>query len=139
MFPFFNFTNILVNFWLLFPLYFLWSCFFFIAFFISIFLFFISYLLSPNMPNTEKLSPYECGFEPFGDSRNQFDINFYLIGIFFLIFDVETIYLYPWILNTSKNFSLYHWTLIEFLGELLFGYTYLWFMDSFEWKESLSL
>lgn len=134
MFPFLD--NFFLHFWLLYPLYFLWSCFFFFAFIISLVFFFISFLLAPNLPDTEKISPYECGFEPFDDARNQFDIKFYLIAIFFLIFDVETIYLYPWVINTSKNFSIYHWTLLEFLGELLFGYFYILKLEALNWKDS---
>jgi NADH-quinone oxidoreductase subunit A len=55
-----------------------------------------STLLAVQVPNTEKLSPYECGFDPFGDTRHQFDVRFYLVAILFIIFDLEISFLFPW-------------------------------------------
>lgn len=110
--------------------------FFFCAIIFAHLFWFLSYLLAPHLPDTEKVSPYECGFEPFEDARNQFDIKFYLVAIFFLLFDVETIYLYPWVIHKFSNFSLYYWSMIEFLCELLFGYYYAWKLEAFEWKDS---
>jgi len=71
----------------------------FIHFLISITLAFIilgfSYFLINQFPDTEKLSSYECGFDPFGDARNPFNIHFYLVGILFIIFDLELTFLFP--------------------------------------------
>ena len=57
-----------------------------------------SLLLTKSLPDLEKNSSYECGFEPFEDARNQFDVRFYSITILFIIFDVEVLYLFPWVI-----------------------------------------
>jgi NADH-quinone oxidoreductase subunit A len=62
---------------------------------ISALLIVISYLAAIHTPDTEKTSPYECGFEPFEDARNRFDVRFYIVAILFLIFDMEVAYLFP--------------------------------------------
>jgi len=71
----------------------------FIHLFLSTFLGFIilsfSYLLITQLPDTEKLSSYECGFDPFGDARNPFNIHFYLVSLLFIIFDLEITFLFP--------------------------------------------
>ena len=61
----------------------------------------LSYFLVIQNPESEKLSTYECGFEPYEDARLQFDVKFYLIAILFLVFDLETIFIYPWWANTN--------------------------------------
>jgi len=55
----------------------------------------VSYLVAVQAPDAEKTSPYECGFEPFDDARNRFDVRFYIVAILFLIFDIEVAYLFP--------------------------------------------
>lgn len=70
--------------------------FLFIATILSIIIIFLSYVLSVQKPETEKLSTYECGFEPYEDARHTFDVKFYLIAILFIIFDIETMFLIPW-------------------------------------------
>ena len=67
----------------------------FFCFFVSFILFLLSILLVYQKPELEKLSSYECGFNPFSDARNKFEVKFYLIGILFIIFDLELVYLYP--------------------------------------------
>jgi len=73
---------------------FIWK-FLFFCLFISLLLFLISYLLVYQKPEIEKLSAYECGFNPFGDARSKFEVRFYLVGILFIIFDLEIIFLFP--------------------------------------------
>lgn len=73
--------------------------FFFFCFFVSMFLFVLSFFLVYQKPELEKLSSYECGFNPFSDARNKFEVRFYLVGILFIIFDLELVYLYPWIIS----------------------------------------
>ena len=68
------------------------------CFFLILLLLMISFIVSPALNDKEKLSPYECGFEPFGDSRNLFDVQFYLIALLFIIFDLEIAFLLPWII-----------------------------------------
>lgn len=55
----------------------------------------LSYLLSTTNPDVEKLSAYECGFDPYEDARNVFDVRFYLVAILFIIFDLEAVYFFP--------------------------------------------
>lgn len=64
---------------------------------IGLLLFFISFFLVYQKPNIEKVSAYECGFNPFGDARNKFEIRYYLVAILFIIFDLELLFLFPWI------------------------------------------
>jgi NADH-quinone oxidoreductase subunit A len=74
----------------------------------------------------EKLSPYECGFEPFEDARTYFDIKFYLIALLFLLFDIEVLFLFPWSVSLSCIGFFGFWLMIEFLLELTLGYVYVW-------------
>ena len=69
----------------------------------------LSFLVSPKKPNNEKLSPYECGFEPFDDARTKFDIRFYLVALLFIIFDLEVAFLFPWAISL-KNIGLFGYT-----------------------------
>ena len=57
---------------------------------------FLGKILAPSKPDAEKLSPYECGFEAFEDARMKFDVRYYLIAILFILFDLETAFLFPW-------------------------------------------
>jgi NADH:ubiquinone oxidoreductase subunit 3 (subunit A) len=63
--------------------------------FLGLIIFLLSYFLAVQNPDSEKISAYECGFEPFEDARNKFDVRFYIVAILFIIFDVEVIYLFP--------------------------------------------
>ena len=69
--------------------------FFFIAVLLSIIIIFLSYMFAVQNPETEKLSSYECGFEPYEDARHIFDVKFYLVAILFIVFDIETMFLIP--------------------------------------------
>jgi NADH-quinone oxidoreductase subunit A len=62
----------------------------------------LSYVVSPKKINVEKASAYECGFEPFDEAKKSFDIQFYIVGVLFLIFDLEVAYLFPWAVNLSS-------------------------------------
>lgn len=70
------------------------SCFLF-SIVLGLIIFFLSYCLAVQNPDSEKISAYECGFEPFEDARNKFEVRFYIVAILFIIFDVEVIYLFP--------------------------------------------
>lgn len=67
---------------------------------------FFDFFFYKTYKNLEKLSPYECGFQPFGDAREVFDIRFYLVAILFIIFDLEIAFMMPWLLSTVK-YSFY--------------------------------
>jgi len=92
-----------------------------------------SYLLAVQNPETEKLSTYECGFEPYEDARNIFDVKFYLVAILFIVFDIETMFLLPWSVSLSKLSLLGFWSMIDFLIELGVGFVYIWHIGALEW------
>ena len=94
----------------------------------------LSYLLSIQNPEPEKLSTYECGFEPYEDSRHKFDIKFYLVAILFIIFDIETMSLLPWSVSLSQLNLLGFWSMIDFIIELGVGFIYVWYVGALEWN-----
>lgn len=93
----------------------------------------LSYLLAIQNPETEKLSPYECGFEPYEDARNTFEIKFYIVAILFIIFDIETMFLLPWSVSLSQLSNLGFWAMIDFVIELGIGFIYIWYVGALEW------
>jgi NADH:ubiquinone oxidoreductase subunit 3 (subunit A) len=102
------------------------TIFFVLSVFISALLMIVSYLVSNQTGGVEKLSAYECGFEPFEDARTFFDIRFYLIALLFLLFDIEVLFLFPWSLSLSCIGFFGFWLMIELLFELTVGYIYVW-------------
>ena len=104
-----------------------------IAILLSFILIGLSYLLAVQNPETEKLSTYECGFEPYEDARNIFDVKFYLVAILFIVFDIETMFLIPWSISLSKISILGFWSMIDFLIELGIGFVYIWYIGALEW------
>lgn len=107
--------------------------FLFIAIFLTFLIIIISYFLAVQNPESEKLSAYECGFEPYEDSRHKFDIRFCLIAILFLIFDIEIMFLIPWCISISKLNILNFWSVIDFLIELGIGFFYVWYVKALNW------
>jgi NADH-quinone oxidoreductase subunit A len=93
-----------------------------------------SYFLSIQNPDSEKLSAYECGFEPYEDSRHIFDVRFCVIAILFVIFDIEMLFLIPWCISISKLSLLGFWSMIDFLFELGIGFFYVWYVNALEWE-----
>lgn len=104
-----------------------------IAILLSCLLVTLSYLLAVQNPETEKLSTYECGFEPYEDARNIFDVKFYIVAIMFIVFDIETMFLVPWSISLSKLNILGFWSMIDFLIELGVGFVYIWYVGALEW------
>lgn len=94
----------------------------------------LSYLLVTQSPETEKLSTYECGFEPYGDTRNQYNVRFYIIAILFILFDIEIIFMLPWCTSISQLNLLSFWSMVEFLLELGVGFIYAWSVNAIEWS-----
>lgn len=86
----------------------------------------LTFFLNINEIDYEKLSAYECGFHPFGDARNTFDVKFYLVSILFLIFDLEVVYIFPWSLACLWVDTLGLYTTFYFLILLLLGFLYEW-------------
>ena len=93
-----------------------------------------SYFLSIQRPDTEKNSVYECGFDPYEDSRNAFDIRFYLVAILFIIFDLEISFLFPWSLTLSTIGFTGFWSMAVFLLLLTLGFLYEWKKGALEWE-----
>ena len=91
-------------------------------------------LLAVYKPDREKNSPYECGFEPFQDSRREFDVRFYLVAILFVIFDLEISFLFPWAITLSKIGAIGFWSMMFFLGILTIGFVYEWKKGALEWE-----
>ena len=91
-------------------------------------------LLGPNRPDSEKLSPYECGFEAFEDSRMKFDVRYYLVAILFIIFDLEIAFLFPWAVVLEEINWFGFIAMVVFLGILVIGFIYEWVKGALEWE-----
>ena len=94
----------------------------------------VNFLFSPKKPDPEKLSAYECGFEPFSDSRMEFDVRFYLVAILFIIFDLEIAFLFPWAISLG-NIGLFGFiSMMIFLFILMIGFIYEWKKGALDWE-----
>ena len=97
-------------------------------------------LLAPNRPDPQKISPYECGFEPFEEARMRFDVRYYLIAILFILFDLEVAFLLPWAsiikeLAGTESVRLFgFYEMFVFLGILVIGYVYVWRKGALDWE-----
>lgn len=98
----------------------------------------LSRLVGPRKDTAEKLSPYECGVPPVGDTREKFPMKYYVIGMLFILFDVEVIFIYPWaVIFKELNQTTGLFGLIEmllFVLVLLVGYLYVWRKGALEWE-----
>jgi len=93
-----------------------------------------SLFLARQNPDTEKLSPYECGFDPFGDARSRFDVRYYLVAILFIIFDLEVAFLFPWAVTLGAIGLFGFWSMVAFLFVLTVGFVYEWKKGALEWE-----
>tara|TARA_B100000945_G_scaffold209194_1_gene168328 strand:+ start:141 stop:509 length:369 start_codon:yes stop_codon:yes gene_type:complete len=105
-----------------------------IALGLSIAFIILNLILSPNNPDPEKLSVYECGFEPFEDSRMEFDVRFYLVAILFIIFDLEIAFLFPWAISLGKIGLFGFVSMMIFLSILTIGFIYEWKKGALDWE-----
>jgi NADH:ubiquinone oxidoreductase subunit 3 (subunit A) len=94
----------------------------------------LSFVFSTQKGDPEKVSAYECGFDPFDDARNRFDIRFYLVAILFIIFDLEVTFLFPWAVSLSKISFFGFWSMIIFLAILTIGFIYEWQKGALDWE-----
>jgi NADH-quinone oxidoreductase subunit A len=102
----------------------------------------VAHLLGPTKRTPVKQMPYESGMDPIGDARQRFDVRFYLIAIFFLIFDVELLFLYPWAATYDPQGSLIpaelrevvFWEVLIFLFTVIVAYIYAWRKGVFRWR-----
>ncbi|MGH8378249.1 MAG: NADH-quinone oxidoreductase subunit A [Gammaproteobacteria bacterium] len=93
-----------------------------------------STLLRNRRPGSEKDSPYECGFEPFEDSRMKFDVRYYLVAILFIIFDLEIAFLFPWAVSLRGLGLFGFFAMMIFLAILVVGFIYEWKKGALEWE-----
>nr|AVR57496.1 NADH dehydrogenase subunit 3 [Entomoneis sp.] len=101
---------------------------------LAVILVIFSYIFVLEDPDSEKLSTYECGYEPYENSRHVFNIRFFLIAILFVIFDIEMLFLIPWCVSISNLNLLGFWSVIDFIFELGVGFFYVWYTNSLNWK-----
>jgi len=100
---------------------------------ISVVLLGLGFLIGSGQKDAEKLSPYECGFEPFTDSRAKFDVRYYLVAILFIIFDLEIAFLFPWAVSLDVVGTFGLLSMGIFLGLLVVGFIYEWKKGALEW------
>ena len=110
------------------------AIFLFISLGLSILFIIINFTFSPKKPDPEKLSTYECGFEPFEDSRMEFDVRFYLVAILFIIFDLEIAFLFPWAISLGNIGLLGFSSMMIFLFILTVGFIYEWKKGALDWE-----
>ena len=97
-------------------------------------------VVAPHRPDSEKLSPYECGFEAFEDARMKFDVRYYLIAILFILFDLEVAFLLPWatifkeIVQTESVRWFGFLEMLVFIAILVNGFVYAWAKGALDWE-----
>lgn len=102
--------------------------------FLGVMLYAVNAVLARSAPDSEKLSPYECGFEAFEDSRIKFDVRYYLVAILFIIFDLEIAFLFPWAVALQEIGMAGFLAMMVFLGILVVGFIYEWKKGALEWE-----
>jgi NADH-quinone oxidoreductase subunit A len=93
-----------------------------------------SFLAARQNPDSDKLTAYECGFDPFDDARGRFDVRFYLVAILFIIFDLEVAFLFPWAVSLGEIGMFGFWSMVVFLAVLTVGFVYEWRKGALEWE-----
>jgi NADH-quinone oxidoreductase subunit A len=93
----------------------------------------LGFLMGPRRPDSEKLSPYECGFEAFEDSRMKFDVRYYLVAILFILFDLEIAFLFPWAVSLDAIGTFGLVSMLVFIAILVVGFVYEWKKGALEW------
>lgn len=94
----------------------------------------LGFLIGPRKPNAAKNAAYECGFEAFSDSRSPFDVRFYLVAILFIIFDLETAFLFPWAVSLRAIGHYGFYAMLFFLAILVVGFIFEWKRGALEWE-----
>ena len=101
---------------------------------LGVVLFTLGYFIGPYRPDSEKNSPYECGFEAFEDARMKFDVRYYLVAILFIIFDLEIAFFFPWAVVIREIGMTGFWAMMIFLAVLTIGFVYEWRKGALEWE-----
>lgn len=94
----------------------------------------IAWLLAPSKPDSSKESPYECGMPPVGDARDRFAVRFYVVAMLFIIFDLETVFLFPWAVVFKQMPMFYFLQMLVFLVVLTVGLIFEWRMGALDWN-----
>lgn len=94
----------------------------------------LSAIFGPKRPDKIKLMPYECGVDPIGSPRERFPIKFYIIGMIFLLFDIEVVFMIPWAVNYQRMGLFGLIEMLVFIAILVVGYVYLWRKGALEWE-----
>jgi NADH:ubiquinone oxidoreductase subunit 3 (subunit A) len=110
--------------------------FFLISTVLAFVLLILSFILSPKEIYAEKLSAYECGFEPFDEARKTFDVHFYIVAILFIIFDLEVAFLFPWAVSLNKIGIFGFWVMMIFVFILTLGFVYEWRRGALDWTDN---
>ena len=100
---------------------------------LSFVIFILSFLVSEKADDREKLTAYECGFNPFDDCKSEFDVKFYLVAILFLIFDLEISFLFPFVASFNTINSVGFYSMFFFLFVLTIGFIYEWQKGALDW------
>ncbi len=100
----------------------------------------LSYFIGQHKYNPAKMSPYECGMEPVGNARQRFTVKFYLVGMLFILFDVEAVFLYPWAvvqrpLKSAGLGMFWFWEMLVYIGIVLAGYWYVLKKGVLDWNK----
>ena len=93
-----------------------------------------SWLVARQKPDMQKLSAYECGFEPFENARLKFDVRYYLVAILFIIFDLDIALLFPWAASFGKIGLFGYWSVMVFIAVFVVGFVYEWRKGALEWE-----
>jgi NADH-quinone oxidoreductase subunit A len=93
----------------------------------------VASVIRPKNPSKTKLMPYECGIDPVDDARKRYTIRFYIVAILFVVFDVETIFLFPWAVQFKALGMFGFLEMLVFLGILIVGYIWIWKKGALEW------
>jgi NADH-quinone oxidoreductase subunit A len=94
----------------------------------------LGWVIGPNKPDSEKLSPYECGFEAFEDARMRFDVRYYLVAILFILFDLEIAFLFPWAVVLEEIGTFGFVSMMVFVAILVVGFIYEWKKGALDWE-----
>ena len=94
----------------------------------------IAWLLGPSKPDSSKDDTYECGVPPVGDARDRYSVRFYVIAMLFIVFDLETVFLFPWAVIFRQAPLFFFLEMLVFLGLLLVGYIYVWRAGALDWN-----
>jgi NADH:ubiquinone oxidoreductase subunit 3 (subunit A) len=107
---------------------------FIFALFLALIISGLSFVVAIRKSDPEKISAYECGFDPFDDARSRFDVQFYLVAILFIIFDLEVTFLFPWALTLQYSGFFGFWSMMVFLLILTLGFVYEWRKGALDWS-----